>query len=93
MKMTMEVDCTPEEARRLMGLPDMDQVNAAYVDAITAAMQGVTGSDQLARYAQQIAPMGQFGLKLFQDFVQNAMTQGLGVAGGSSKGDDAKKGV
>ncbi len=23
MKMTIEVDCTPEEARRFMGLPDV----------------------------------------------------------------------
>ncbi|MCR5878128.1 DUF6489 family protein [Phenylobacterium sp. J367] len=27
MKMTIEVDCTPEEARRFMGLPDVTPLN------------------------------------------------------------------
>lgn len=27
MKMTVEVDCTPEEARRFLGLPDVSQLN------------------------------------------------------------------
>ncbi len=27
MKMTIEVDCTPEEARRFMGLPDISGLN------------------------------------------------------------------
>ena len=27
MKMTVEVDCTPEEARRFMGLPDVSALN------------------------------------------------------------------
>jgi hypothetical protein len=27
MKMTIEVDCTPEEARRFLGLPDVSTLN------------------------------------------------------------------
>jgi hypothetical protein len=27
MKMTIEVDCTPEEARRFLGLPDVSPLN------------------------------------------------------------------
>lgn len=27
MKMTIEVDCTPEEARRFLGLPDVNALN------------------------------------------------------------------
>jgi hypothetical protein len=33
--MTVEVDCTPEEARRFMGLPDVSALN----DALVAEMQ------------------------------------------------------
>ena len=29
MKFTVNVDCTPEEARRFFGLPDVDQMNEA----------------------------------------------------------------
>jgi hypothetical protein len=32
MKMTIEVDCTPEEARRFMGLPDVSALNDHLVD-------------------------------------------------------------
>ena len=71
MKVTVEFDCTPEEARRFMGLPDVEKVNNVYVDAITKAMQGVTSMDQLDAYSRQIAPMGQIGLKLFQNFMDS----------------------
>lgn len=77
MKMTVEIDCTPEEARRFMGLPDVEQANAAYVETMSAAMKGVSNTDQLERYARQLAPMGQFGLKLFQDFMDSAVQQGF----------------
>ena len=71
MKVTVEIDCTPDEARRFMGLPDVEKVNAVYLDAMAKAMQGVTTLDQLEAYTRQIAPMGQFGLKLFQNFLDN----------------------
>ena len=32
MKMTIEVDCTPEEARRFLGLPDVSVLNEHLVD-------------------------------------------------------------
>jgi hypothetical protein len=32
MKMTVEVDCTPEEARRFLGLPDVSALNEHMVD-------------------------------------------------------------
>ncbi|KLE34325.1 DUF6489 family protein [Aurantiacibacter luteus] len=72
MKLHIEIDCTPEEARQFMGLPDVEQANAIYVDTITKAMKGVTNTDQLEQYAKQLAPMGQMGLKMFQSFVDGA---------------------
>ena len=71
MKVTVEFDCTPEEARRFMGLPDVEKVNSIYVDTMAKTMQGVTSMDQLEAYTRQIAPMGQFGLKLFQNFLDS----------------------
>lgn len=35
MKMTMEVDCTPEEARRFLGLPDISAMNEHLVGEMT----------------------------------------------------------
>ena len=81
MKITIEVDCTPEEARSFLGLPDVSAANSVYVDTVTKAMQGVSNPAQMAEYAQALAPMGQMGLKLFQNFMDQG---GLGAMTGAS---------
>ncbi|HSJ78641.1 MAG TPA: DUF6489 family protein [Erythrobacter sp.] len=78
MKITIEVDCTPEEARSFLGLPDVSTANSVYVDNITKAMQGVSNPAQMAEYAQALAPMGQVGLKMFQSFVESGMKAASG---------------
>ena len=80
MKVNLEVDCTPHEAREFLGLPDVSKANEAYVDAISKAMQGVGSIEQLQDYAKTLAPMGQMGLKLFQQFIES------GSAFGGKKG-------
>ena len=70
MKVNIEIDCSPEEARRFMGLPDVEKANAVYVDAFAKAMQSAGSVDKMQEYAQQLAPMGQMGLKMFQSFVE-----------------------
>ena len=84
MKMNVEVECTPEEARRFMGLPDVQKANDAYVEALTNAMQGTTNLDQLEEFGKQFAPMGDFGMKVFQQFVEAAMKQVGSMASDSS---------
>ena len=85
MKINIEIDCTPEEARSFMGLPDVSEANSVYVDNITKAMKGVSSPDQLQQYAQALAPMGQMGLKMFQNFMEGGMR--TGQSGKSSKKD------
>lgn len=72
MKIHIEIDCTPEEARSFMGLPDVGKANDVYVDMMSKAMKGVSNTDQLQDYARQLAPMGQAGLKIFQSFMEGA---------------------
>ena len=78
MKVHVEIDCTPEEARTFMGLPDVGKANDIYVDAMAKAMKGVSNPDQLQQYAKQLAPMGQMGLKMFQSFVEGATAASTG---------------
>ncbi len=73
MKVHVEIDCTPEEARTFMGLPDVGKANDIYVDMMGKAMKGVSNPDQLQEYAKNLAPMGQMGLKMFQNFVEGSM--------------------
>jgi hypothetical protein len=39
MKFTVNVECSPEEARRFMGLPDVTPINEALVSEMTTRMQ------------------------------------------------------
>lgn len=81
MKVSVEIDCTPEEARRFLGLPDVTKANEVYVDALTKAMQGVGSIEQMQEYVKQFAPMGQLGMQMFQKLME----------GGASFASNAKK--
>lgn len=50
MKMTIEVDCTPEEARRFLGLPDVTALN----DQFVAEMQARMGESMKALSAEEM---------------------------------------
>ena len=39
MKMRIEVECTPVEARQFMGLPDVTMLNESLVEEMTKRMQ------------------------------------------------------
>jgi hypothetical protein len=86
VNINVSVDCTPDEARRFLGLPDVTKVNEVYVDALTNAMQGVGSFDQLQEMAKSVAPMGQFGLKLFQQMMESGVAMS-GMGGSSPKKD------
>ena len=88
MKVHIEIDCSPDEARRFMGLPDVEKANAAYVDTLARAMKGVSNIDQLDQYAKQLAPMGQMGLKIFQSFVEGANKAQAARESEAPKGDE-----
>ncbi len=90
MKINLEVDCTPHEAREFLGLPDVSKANDAYVEAMAKAIGGLGGGlsggvaniEQLQEYAKTLAPMGQMGLKLFQQFIENGAAFGGGKKAG-----------
>ena len=73
MKINVEVDCTPEEARRFLGLPDVTKVNEAYVDAALKSVQNVGSFEQMQALTKQIAPMGEIGMKFFQQFMDSGV--------------------
>ncbi len=85
MKVHVEIDCTPEEARAFLGLPDVSKANGVYIDAIAKAMKGTGSVDQVQEFAKNLAPMGQAGLKLFQQFMES----GSAFAAGAGKKKDA----
>lgn len=83
MKVNIEIDCTPEEARSFMGLPDVAKANDIYIDTITKAMKGAGNVEQLQEFAKGLAPMGQVGMNLFKTFMENSAS----LASGGKKKD------
>ena len=49
MKVTMEVDCTPSEARRFLGLPDLEPIQQAVMKRL---------EEQILEQAAQLSPEG-----------------------------------
>ena len=85
MKMNVEIDCSPEEARRLLGLPDVTSANEAYVENVTKMMKGAPSLDQLQELGKQIAPMGQMGLQLFQQLIETGAKAAFSGTGSKDK--------
>ncbi|WEK44525.1 MAG: DUF6489 family protein [Candidatus Sphingomonas colombiensis] len=66
MKVNVEVDCTPEEARRLMGLPDLTPIHEAYIAKMKEAMDGGMRPEMFENIVKNWAPMGEAGLSFWQ---------------------------
>src|SRR3546814_3762591 len=47
MKVTINFDCTAEEARTFLGLPDVSPLNEKYVQATLNTMEGATNLEQM----------------------------------------------
>ena len=72
MKIRVEVDCTPEEARRAMGLPDLTQVHERYVETALAAMQSGMKPETLDAMMRSWAPMGEAGMAMWRRLLDGA---------------------
>lgn len=91
MKINIEIECTPEEARSFMGLPDVSPANSIYVDGIAKAMKSASNPAQMQEYAEALAPMGQVGLKLFQSFMEGGRRADARRSGSPNGGSDADR--
>ncbi|HEY0626098.1 MAG TPA: DUF6489 family protein [Allosphingosinicella sp.] len=69
MKVTVDIDCTPEEARRFMGLPDLSSVHDVYVEKMKAMMADGLSPDVMGEMMKNWAPMGEAGMKMWSDML------------------------
>ncbi|MBZ6377623.1 hypothetical protein B5C34_03980 [Pacificimonas flava] len=76
MKVNVEIDCTPEEARRFFGLPDLGPVHEAYVARMTRfAEDGMTSADVEKAMQGWMGSVG--GLADMQRAMFSALTNGF----------------
>jgi Tfp pilus assembly PilM family ATPase len=91
MKITIDIDCTPQELRAFLGLPHIEPMQ----DALIAQMQ-----ERLAKYLEAMDPEalmklwlpgGVQGLAQVQERFWNQLMSGIaGAGGGTGKGKRAK---
>ncbi|MBV9063964.1 MAG: hypothetical protein JOY77_13710 [Alphaproteobacteria bacterium] len=83
MKINIELDMSPEEARRLMGLPDVAGLQAEMLEEMRKRMKAAMGSADPQALLKAWMPMGAQGFEQFQKFLwDNAAT----AAGSAKKG-------
>lgn len=70
MNITMNIDCTPEEARRLMGLPDMAPIHDLYLDKLREAMNSGLTPDMLENMVRTWAPIGEVGMNAWRQLIE-----------------------
>ena len=87
MKIHFDIDCTPQEARAMLGLPDVSSLHDIYLDRMkTFLNQGVT-PDMAGDRLKSWGSLGTAGVALFQQFLgqMGAMASGEDKSGGSRK--------
>lgn len=76
MKVHLEIDCTPEEARRAMGLPDLSPVHERYVAMLQEAMSGQVKPEAIETMMRSWAPMGEAGMAMWRRLFDASATGG-----------------
>lgn len=68
MKVTVDVNCTPEEARRFLGLPDLGPVHALYLEKMKEMMEEGITPDTIEKLMRNWGPMSEAGLSTWTRF-------------------------
>lgn len=84
MKVTANIDCTPEEARAFLGLPDLAPIHEKYVQSVLGAMDGAGSIEQMDKMIRAFAPMGDASMRLFQQLMDIGLGNATGGSGGKS---------
>lgn len=66
MKINVEVECTPEEARRFMGLPDLAPVHERYIAMMVDAIDKQGSPEAFEALIRSWAPMGEAGMNFWR---------------------------
>ena len=73
MKISIEIDCSPEEARRFMGLPDLSPLQDRYVALLQKSLdQSTLGPDAVQSIIKNWAPMGEAGTAMWRQMFETA---------------------
>ncbi len=83
MKVRIDIDCTPEEARAFLGLPDVSALQAGLMKQVQDRMEAALASSSPEDLLKTWLPAGLQGMEAMQKMFWNA-------AGMSPEKDDVK---
>jgi hypothetical protein len=69
MKISVDVDCTPEEARRFMGLPDLSSVHAIYLNKLERMVEDGITPENVETMMRAWTPMGDAGMAMWRQML------------------------
>ncbi len=76
MKINIELECTPEEARRAVGLPDLTPIHDRYVAMMMETMQGQIAPEMRDALIRAWQPMGEAGMSFWTGLFDGSKTGG-----------------
>ncbi|MDR3500654.1 MAG: DUF6489 family protein [Parvibaculum sp.] len=85
MKVTIDVDLTPEEARRLMGLPDLEAMQQRLLAQLEKQMASNLAYMDPEMLVKTILPVGAQGLEQFQNLLWGLARTATGGAKKAAK--------
>ncbi|MDO7841410.1 DUF6489 family protein [Sphingomonas immobilis] len=72
MKINVDIECTPDEARRVMGLPDFTPLHDKYIETLKDSMNGNVSSEVMENLMKSWAPMGDAGMTFWRKLFESA---------------------
>ncbi|HVJ03503.1 MAG TPA: DUF6489 family protein [Sphingomonas sp.] len=78
MKINVEIECTPEEARRAMGLPDLAPVHERYVAMMVEAIDKQVNPEAFEAMMRSWAPMGEAGMNFWRGLFEGGSSNKAG---------------
>ncbi len=85
MKITIEVDCSPEEARAFLGLPEVAPMQAAVVEELSQRLHAGLEAMDPETLMKTWMPLGLQGLEQAQKMFWSQMGEAAGGAKGGGK--------
>lgn len=89
MKVTIEIDINPKEARQMLGLPDLEPMQTAVIDKVQAKME--TAVDSMTDPKSLFDTFMPVGIQAMDQF-QNFFTGIAGAANRESREEDKEDG-
>jgi hypothetical protein len=84
MKVTVDVDCTPAEARSFLGLPDVTPIHDKYVKTMLDSFDGIANVEQMETMFKSFSPLGDAGMRLFRQMMDIGLASVPGKNGDKS---------